>query len=179
MGVPLTSPTNTPKPPRLKTSRRYRQVRHFTLSQAVSDRIDELAFARRISRSDLVEALVTFDYSRIFELFKAGTPHHDVVILTGHEPSFIRELYAEFRAGYEACEAVPEVAVARAHESAARERRIAAERIAEVRLAETISRDRRHRENAWVKIHETNTRKHLGELAENSKVLASTRRAKA
>jgi hypothetical protein len=165
--------TSNPSLPRtLKTPRRMRQVRQFTLTQAVSDRIDALAHDRGISRSDLIERLVTFDYALVFKLFAAGTKHHEVVIATGLEPELVRELFAEYRAGYNPCERVPAVAVAQARERAAREKRIAAERLAEVRTVEAVTRERRASTQAWVEINKSQTRKHLGELAENSKLLS-------
>jgi len=149
-----------------------RQVRQFTLTQAVSDRIDQLAHDRGISRSDVIERLVTFDYTAVFKLFLSGAAHAEVVVATGLEPELVRELFAEYRAGYNPCERVAAVAVEHARERAAREKRMAAEVTAQARTVEALTRERRHVRTAWVDIHKSQTRKHLGELAENTKILS-------
>jgi hypothetical protein len=160
-----------------RTRSKFRLICQFRLTKAVSDRIDQLAHDRGISRSDLIEHMVTFDYALVFKLFLSGAKHAEVVVATGLEPELVRELFAEYRAGYNPCERVPAVAVAHARERAAREKRIAAEALAGVRTVEALARERRHVRSAWVELDKSHTRKHLGELAENTRILTRGRAA--
>jgi Ribbon-helix-helix protein, copG family len=160
--------------PRVKP-RRLRQVRQFTLSKDVDDRIDRLSIEQRISRSDVIEKAIRLDYAAVFRLFVANASLAEVVIATGIEPRLVRSLWDEFRAGYEPVESSQALAVAKAQERAARERRLATESRTHARLVEADVRERVTARRAFVDLEAVRTRKHLGELAETTKILTRAR----
>jgi|SRR5271155_1423255 len=159
--------------------RRLREVRQFTLSRETSDRIDRLAVDRGISRSDVIERAIRLDYALVFTLFLEGKGHAEVVVATGIEPALVRSLFDEYRAGYQPVEHATPLAIAHARERTAREKRLAAEASAQGRIAEAAARERTSAHKAWVDLADAQTRKHLGELAENSKVLDRAERRRA
>jgi len=156
--------------------RRMRKVRHFTLLEEIDKRIDFLANERGISRSDVIERAIRLDYAEVFRLFVDRKTFAEVVIATGIEPGTVRLLWDEYRAGYEPLESSQGLAIARSQERAARERRLAKETEAHARITVAASREKRAAADAWARINEAQTRKHLGELAENTKILVERRK---
>jgi hypothetical protein len=84
---------------------RQRRKFSFTISSESRRTLDTLAARFSMPLSRVLDKLLAADFATVFELFRKKIAFADVVIRTGLPPSIVRELFAEYSAGYRAIEA--------------------------------------------------------------------------
>jgi hypothetical protein len=165
MGLNKAARAASPYPRSLRIQRQIYIARETLL------RIEELARQRGIRFSHVIDEAMKIDYRVIWSLFVEQRSHAEVVLATGLDPQIVRELHAQFRAGYGPVVSLPSLVVEKTRLKAARERRIAAEAASEAKIAAAGARAASSAHKAHVRVAEIQKEKHLGSLAATNEIL--------